>query len=149
MRDGALGSNLDIQFFGYLLDVRPKLPINLQALLESRDRRTRPLSRLTAEGSTGVNNGLCFSLLTHRFALSYKPKFGGVLFYGKRILVGTDRGLDPGRAILDAQVPNLYRGPAPAYHPLCARPLARCYPDHPSFFLRKLTVAVAEAMGGE
>ena len=34
MRDGALGSNLDIQFFGYLLDVRLKLPINLQALLE-------------------------------------------------------------------------------------------------------------------
>jgi hypothetical protein len=78
MRDGALGSNLDIQFFGYLLDVRLKLPINLQALLESRDRRTRPLSRLTAEGSKGINNGLCFSLLTYRFALSYEPKFGAI-----------------------------------------------------------------------
>jgi len=28
-----------IQFFGYLLDLLPQLPINLQELLESRDRR--------------------------------------------------------------------------------------------------------------
>jgi len=32
-------SNLNIQFFGYLLVLFPKLPINLQTLLESRDRR--------------------------------------------------------------------------------------------------------------
>ena len=35
----ALGSNLNIQFFGYPLDRLLELPINLQALLESRDRR--------------------------------------------------------------------------------------------------------------
>src|SRR5271157_1699652 len=35
----GLGSNLNIQFFGYLFDLFLKLPINLQALLESRDRR--------------------------------------------------------------------------------------------------------------
>jgi hypothetical protein len=37
----GLGSNLDIdiQLIGYLLDVRLKLPIKLQALLESRSPR--------------------------------------------------------------------------------------------------------------
>jgi hypothetical protein len=36
---GPLGSNLNIQFFDCLLDLLLKRPINLQALLESRDRR--------------------------------------------------------------------------------------------------------------
>ena len=34
-----LGSNLNIQFFGGLFDLLLQLPINLQALPESRDRR--------------------------------------------------------------------------------------------------------------
>jgi hypothetical protein len=37
----------------------------------------RPLSRLVWKGSKGLNNALCFSLLTYRFALTYKPHFGG------------------------------------------------------------------------
>jgi hypothetical protein len=35
-RQKSIGSNLNIQCFGYLLDLLLKLPINLQALLESR-----------------------------------------------------------------------------------------------------------------
>jgi hypothetical protein len=53
------------------------------------------LSKL--EGSKGLNNGLCFSLLKYRFALTYKPEFRGILFHGKRTLLGSDRGLDPRR----------------------------------------------------
>jgi len=38
-RRNWLGSNLNIRFFGYLLDLLLKIPINLQSLLESGDRR--------------------------------------------------------------------------------------------------------------
>jgi hypothetical protein len=62
---------------------------------------------------------------------------------GKGLCFGLIEALIPSVRPLDAQVPNLYRGPA--YSPLCGQPFGPCYLDRPSSLIPRLTGAEAMA----